>query len=97
MLTLEDFKPHLEKTFKVRDGRHAFALANVVEHPVAEADLPKVNRLPFTLVFRGPPGDVLPAGLFTFDVDGEDASYELYVMPIHTHFAGQQDYQASFN
>lgn len=97
MLTVEDFKPHLQKTFKVRDGRHAFALANITEHPVLEEDLSKVNRMPFTLVFRGPPGDVLPAGMYAFDVEGEDASYELYVMPIHTHYASQQDYQASFN
>lgn len=97
MLTLEDFKPHLEKTFKVRDGRHAFALVEITEHPVAEADRARINRLPFTLVFQGPPGDVLPAGLFTFDVDGADASYELYVMPIHTPVPGRQDYQASFN
>ncbi len=97
MLTLEDFKPHLDKTFKVRDGRHAFVLANITEHAVTEADMARVNRMPFTLIFRGPPGDVLPTGLFTFDVEGTDASYELYVMPIHTHFAGQQDYQASFN
>lgn len=97
MLTLEDFKPHLEKTFKVRDGRHALALVEITEHPVTEADKPKVNRLPFTLVFRGPPGDLLPTGMFTFDVEGGEASYELYVMPIHTPFPGRQDYQASFN
>lgn len=97
MLTLDDFKPHLNKTFKVRDGRHAFLLANIQEHAVLEADMPKVNRMPFTLIFRGPPNDILPAGLFDFDIEGEETSFTLYVMPIHTLFAGQQDYQASFN
>lgn len=97
MLTLEDFKPHVQKTFKVRDGRHAFILSAIQEHPVLEADLPRIVRMPFTLIFTGPENDLLPTGMFTFDVEGGDASFELYVMPIQTHQRGQQDYQASFN
>lgn len=97
LLKLEDFQPHLTKTFKVRGGRHALSLVAIEEHAVQAEDLPKVNRMPFTLIFRGPPGDVLSAGIYAFDVDGEETSYELCVMPIHTHQSDRQDYQASFN
>jgi hypothetical protein len=97
LITMDDFKPHLNKVFKVRGGRHAFPLVNIDEHRVQEADLHRVNRMPFTLVFRGAPGDLLPTGLWTFDVEGEDVAFDLYVMPIHTPTPGIQDYQASFN
>ncbi len=97
LLKLEDFQPHLEKTFKVQGGHHALSLVAIDEHRVQPEDLPKVNRMPFTLIFRGPPGDVLAAGIYAFDVDGEETSYELCVMPIHTPRGDRQDYQASFN
>lgn len=97
LLTIEDFAPHLSKTFRVRDGRHVLELAEIDEHVLVDRDRDLVKRAPFTLLFRGPPGDVLPAGLWTFDVDGADKPYELYVMPIHTHASDRQDYQAAFN
>jgi hypothetical protein len=97
LLTLEDFQPHLTKTFKVRGGHHALALVAIEEHRVRPEDLAKVNRMPFTLIFQGPPGDLLPAGIYAVDVEGEEASYELSVMPIHTPQGDRQDYQASFN
>lgn len=97
MLTKDNFVPYLEKVFKVRDGRHALLLTAVDDHQVTEADLPKVNRMPFTLIFRGPPGDLLPEGLVTVDVEGEDTAFDLYLMPVHTPWADRQNYQASFN
>lgn len=97
LITMEAFTPHLNKVFKVREGRHAFELVKVEEHVVADSDRDLVKRTPFTLIFRGPPGDILPAGLWTFDVEGEEAAYELYLMPVQTHWADRQDYQAAFN
>jgi hypothetical protein len=53
-------------------------------------------RQPFTLILRGPPGDVLPKGLY--DVALNDSSdLTLYIMPIHTVARDQQDYQVVFN
>lgn len=97
LITMEAFTPHLNKVFKVRDGRHALELVSVEEHTVADSDRDLVKRTPFTLLFRGPAGDVLHAGLWTFDIEGEADTYELYVMPVQTHGAGRQDYQAAFN
>jgi hypothetical protein len=89
----EDFLPHVGKTFAVRNGRHALVL-NRVEQPRLgdRAGFPD----PFVLIFRGPPGDILPEGLHAFAVEG-GLSFELYVMPIHTPARDRQDYQAAFN
>jgi hypothetical protein len=89
----DDFLPHIDKTFAVKGGRHALVLTRV--------DQPRLGdrgefRDPFLLIFRGPPGDVLPEGLYTFEVES-GPSFELYVMPIHTPARDRQDYQSSFN
>ena len=89
----EDFLPHVDKGFAVKNGRHALVLTSV---EVGRAPPRGEFRQPFLLIFRGPPGDVLPEGMYTFDVEG-GPSFELYVMPIHTAARDRQDYQASFN
>ena len=95
-LTVEHFRPHLTKVFRVHGGEHAFTLTEVQTYPVSEAAAGIVTRQPFTLIFNGPPGNVLSEGMYTFDVDG-GPSFELYVMPIHTPARDQQHYQAAFN
>jgi hypothetical protein len=92
-LTAEDFLPHVDKAFAVKNGRHALILTNVDQPRLGNrGEIPD----PFLLIFRGPPGDVLPEGLYTFDVEN-GPSFELYVMPIHTPARDRQDYQSSFN
>ena len=54
------------------------------------------GRPPFTLIFAGPPGDVLPEGLYTATADG-GPSFTFYIMPIHTAATDRQEYQAVFN
>ena len=49
-----------------------------------------------TAIFTGPPGDVLPEGLYGFDVDNGPA-FGFYVIPIYTPMRDRQDYQAVFN
>jgi hypothetical protein len=93
-LKAENFMPHVDKAFRVVDGRHALTLT-AVEAP----RLPgweAVPRPPFTLIFRGPPGDVLAEGLYTLEVEA-GPSFQLYVMPIHTPDRTRQDYQSVFN
>jgi hypothetical protein len=90
-LTSEHFHPHVEKVFRVKGGRHAFILARV------EVSSEKVGpRQSFNLIFSGPPGDVLPEGLYTLEV-ADGPQFELYVMPIHTPNRSRQDYQSAFN
>jgi hypothetical protein len=90
-LTAETFQPLVGRTFKVRDGRHAFALAEVE----VEVEQPGFARRPFTLVFRGEPHDVLPEGMYALDAETGEG-FDLYLMPIHTPAPGRQDYQAVF-
>jgi hypothetical protein len=95
-LTAEHFLPHLSKTFRVRDGRHCLTLARVETDPGRGAAAQAGTRQPFNLIFRGPPRDVLPEGLYTLAVD-DGPDFALYVMPIHTPTPDGQEYQSLFN
>jgi len=55
-----------------------------------------VPRQPFNLIFSGPAGDVLRAGLYAVEVE-DGPTFDLYVMPVFTPKPGHQDYQSSFN
>jgi hypothetical protein len=89
----DDFLPHVNKTFAVKGGHHALVLTGVEQGRRGNRG---EFRDPFLLIFRGPPGHVLPEGLYTFDVEN-GPSFELYVIPIHTPARDRQDYQSSFN
>ena len=95
-LTAADFHPHVAKVFRDRGGRHALTLHEVSEPALRESPHQTASNRPFTLIFRGPVGDVLPEGLRAFEVEG-GGEFELYVMPIHTVARDRQDYQAVFN
>jgi hypothetical protein len=95
-LTPAHFRPHVEKVFRVQDGRHRLTLAELQTFSLTDAQRAIVPREPFNLIFHGPSGDILREGLYLFETDG-GAAFELYVMPIQTHVRGRQDYQAVFN
>jgi hypothetical protein len=92
LISHETFLPHLDKEFRVKGGRHVLKLSRVDTMPKIDG----MPRQPFTLIFSGPPGDLLPEGQRTFEVDG-GAAFDLYVIPVHTPQLGRQDYQAVFN
>jgi hypothetical protein len=83
----EDFAPHVSKLFRFLGWHGALRLTDI-QHGAAQR--------PFTLLFQGPPGDILPEGLYTGIVD-DGVRLEFYIMPIHTPAADRQDYQAVFN
>jgi hypothetical protein len=90
----ELFLPHVDKPFRVRGGRHVLTLMKV---DAAMGEGAKgAPRPPFILIFSGPPGDVLPEGLYTLEVEN-GPSFDLYVIPINTPLLGRQDYQTVFN
>jgi len=95
LLAPDDFRPHVKKVFRVKGGRHAFVLTKI-DSPDLGPPPPGARRLPFNLIFSGPPDDVLREGMYTLEVD-EGLSFELYVIPIHTPARDRQDYQAPFN
>lgn len=96
LLSAEDFRPHINKVFRVQGGSHGLTLAAVEARMLAEAESKIVPRPPFNLIFRGPPGAILPEGMYTLEVEG-GPSFELYVIPVHTPARDRQDYQAAFN
>jgi hypothetical protein len=95
-LTADHFLPHVGQVFRVKGGRHALTLSHVDVLPLEERQANVLPRRPFTVIFAGPPGDVLREGLHVLERDGGPA-FELYVMPIQTYVLGRQDYQAAFN
>ena len=89
-LTAAHFERHAGRVFAIGDRR--LTLRTIETPGQAEAGF----RAPFALIFDGPPGDVLPEGLYA--VQAEDgASFEFHIMPVHTPARDRQDYQALFN
>ncbi len=96
-LTAAHFLPHLHKVFRVAGGRHALTLTQVdAPRRAPQPAQPLLPRAPFALMFCGQPGDVLPEGLHTLEVEG-GPSFALYLIPVQTPSADRQDYQAVFN
>jgi hypothetical protein len=95
-LTADHFKPHIGKDFKVKDGRHELTLTKVDLRRLEAHETTLFERPPFTLIFSGPPRDVLPQGMYTLDV-ADGSSFEIYLMPILTPVSARQDYQSIFN
>ena len=50
----------------------------------------------FSLVLRGPPAPILSEGVHRLTF-AEGGTFDLYMMPIHTHSRSHQDYQIAFN
>lgn len=95
LLTVEHFRPHINKVFCVCGG-HRLTLAAVQVPPLSEAQSKSMPRVPFNLIFSGPPGQILPEGVYMLKVE-DGPNFELYVMPVHTPAPDRQDYQAAFN
>jgi hypothetical protein len=96
MLTAETFQAHVNKVFRVKENGHALTLSQVELRQMDARELAELGRQSFTLIFAGPPGNVLRDGLYTLEVEG-GPSFQLYVIPIRTLARDRQDYQAVFN
>jgi hypothetical protein len=95
-LTAESFLPHVNKVFRVKESGHALTLSQVELRQMDERELAELGRQSFTLIFAGPPGNALRAGLYTLEVEGGPA-FQLHIIPIQTFARDRQDYQAVFN
>ncbi len=92
VLTADDFTPYISRAFVPR-GQHRTLTLVAVDRQIGAGHLP---RAPFTLLFRGPPGDVLPDGIYEVAVDG-GPDFTIFISPIQTFAREHQDYQAVFN
>ena len=95
-LTVEHFQPHLNKAVQVDGWPHALTIAHIDTRKLEEWEKEVIRRQPFIVIFRGPPGDVLPEGIRELHIEG-GPSFQLYLMPILTPQRDRQDYQAVFN
>jgi hypothetical protein len=96
-LTPELFLPHVDKGFRVKEDRHLLTLSQVELRRMEAFESAALRRQAFTLIFRGPPGDVLREGLYTLELEGGSPAFQLYVIPIQTFARDRQDYQVVVN
>jgi hypothetical protein len=88
------FAPFVGKRFSFEVHHVTLVLASVNTAPQFAA--PGSKRIPFTLLFHGPVGDILPEGQYQVAIE-DGPSVAFHIMPIHTPTPGRQDYQAVFN
>ena len=93
-LTISDFAPRVGELFSIGGADGVSFEAELVEAtPVGEAARPG-RRVPFSLVFRGPPGVVLPQRIYR--VDHPDlGGLDIFLVPIGPDASGMR-YQAVF-
>jgi uncharacterized protein DUF6916 len=78
-LTVDDFRPLLEQSFRIaREGTPTFEV-ELVE--VAEVLREPGGRAPFSLVFQGGPDPPLPQAIYRVEHD-ELGALEIFLVPI---------------
>lgn len=95
-LTPEHFIPHVNKIVRVNGWPHTLTLTRVDVRRLEDWEKDVARRQPFLVLFRGPPGDVLPEGMHDIRIE-DGPSFRLYVIPIYTPQPDRQNYQAAFN
>ena len=87
----ETFMAHIGKAASLADG-HRLTLVSVDKRDASGG----APRAPFSLILRGAPAPIAPEGMHRLTFEG-GASFDLYLIPIHTPSRGHQDYQIVFN
>jgi hypothetical protein len=91
--TVETFEDRLGETFRVGEGADELEL-ELVEATPGPGGQPASGRVPFSLVFRGPPEPVLPQRIYRFE-HHELGAFDLFIVPIGPDETGMQ-YEAVF-
>jgi hypothetical protein len=87
--TADAFGPHVGTAASLPDGR-PLTLVKVERGPAG------APRPAFSLLLSGDPERIVPEGLHRLAFDG-GATFDLYLIPIHTASRDRQDYQIVFN
>jgi hypothetical protein len=91
-LSADIFTPHVGKAVLLPDGQRLTLAA--VDRRGSHA--PGSPRAAFTLILRGAPAPIVPEGIHRLTLE-DGASFDLYLIPIHTPSRDRQDYQIVFN
>jgi hypothetical protein len=84
------FTPYIGETASLPDGRTVRLVA------VDQRTQGGAPRMPFSLLMRGAATPIVPEGLHRLQF-ADGASFELYLIPVHTPSREHQDYQIVFN
>jgi hypothetical protein len=87
------FAPHVGKEILLPEDGQRLTLAAVDRRG---SPAPGAPRAAFTLILRGVPAPIIPEGMHRLALEG-GASFDLYLIPIHTPSRDRQDYQIVFN
>ncbi len=93
-LTHAFFQPFVGRTFSFQGSHVVLTLASATANP--QYAMPGAPQVPFSLIFHGPAGDILPEGYYRVAIEN-GPEVEFYINPIHTVARDRQDYQAVFN
>jgi hypothetical protein len=93
-MSAETFTPHIGAAVTLLDGPTLTLVA--VDQRSSQAPSPAGPRAAFSLILRGAPAPVVPEGMHRLILRG-GASFDLYLIPIHTPSRDHQDYQIVFN
>lgn len=88
--------PHVKKAVRIEGFPHALTIEEVIMRQQGETEIEMKLPRPFTVIFRGPPGDVLVEGAHALDIE-DGPTVVMHVMPIHTPQRDRQLYQSVFN
>jgi hypothetical protein len=92
-LNAETFAPHVGEEMSLANGPR-LALVAVNRHSSRRPDA--APGAAFTLILRGAPAPIVPEGMHRLTLES-GASFDLYLIPIHTPSRDHQDYQIVFN
>jgi hypothetical protein len=92
-ISAETFTPHVGAAVSLLDGPTLKLVA--VDQPSSRAPRP-AQPAAFSLILRGAPAPIVPEGMHRVVLEG-GASFDLYLIPIHTSSRDHQDYQIVFN
>jgi hypothetical protein len=90
-LSAETFTPHVGKAVSLPDGQKLTLVA--VDKRNAPGAAP---RPAFSLILRGEPAPIVNEGMHRVTLE-DGASFDLYLIPIHTPSRDHQDYQIVFS
>jgi hypothetical protein len=92
-ISADTFTPHIGAAVSLLDGPKLTLVA--VDQRGSRAPGP-AERAAFSLILRGAPAPIVPEGMHRLVLEG-GASFDLYLIPIHTASRDHQDYQIVFN